>query len=179
MTIERVHSWVRNRDTDLFNVVACQGNDPSDSDVAAFERVCGYRLPTEFRDFTMSPLGGLYAEARAEVWPRAEPHQVGPFWSFLRGVMVFGIATEIPEWLDLRIQYAALRDEGFPALVPFLQRETDADKYCFNPAGAIVLWRHDDPEDQEPQGVTFAELLARELEELEDRTRRRLKGEHL
>ncbi len=178
MTITAVHQWVRNRDKSLFNVVACQGNEPTEADVAAFERDCGYRLPTEFREFTMSPLGGLYVEAREEVWPVATEFQVGPFWSFLRGVKVFGIASDIPEWLDIRVQHSSLWDEGYAHLVPFLQREADANMYCFNPAGAIVLWDHEDPEAQEPIDFVFGDLLARELAELEERTRRRIHGDH-
>jgi hypothetical protein len=178
MTIAGVHDWVRHRDHDLFNVVACQGHEPTEADIAAFERECGFRLPSEFREFTMSPLGGLYVEAREEVWPVATEFEVGPFWSFLRGVKVFGIAADIPDWLDIRVQYANMREEGFGSLVPFLQVETDANKYCFNPAGAIVVWDHEDPEAQEPVDLGFGELLARELTDLEDRVRRRMRGEH-
>ncbi len=127
----------------------------------------------------MSPLGGLYAVARDEVWPPAEAYQVGPFWSFLRGVMVFGIAREIPEWLDLRVQHSRMKQEGYGHLVPFLQLEADANQYCFNAAGAIVLWDHEEPDEQAPQDVEFGELLASELRDLEDRLHRRLRKEHL
>ncbi len=140
MAIAGVHDWVRNRDRELFHVVACQGNEPTEADIAAFERTWGHELPAEFREFTMSPLGGLYVEAREEVWPVAKEFEVGPFWSFLRGVKVFGIAKDIPEWLDIRVQHAKMRDEGYTQLVPFLQREGDANRYCFNPTGEIILW---------------------------------------
>ncbi len=178
MALGAVHEWVRKRDRNLFHVVACQGHEPTEADVAAFERDCGRRLPREFREFTMSPLGGLYAEAQEEVWPHATEFEVGPFWSFLRAVKVFGIAADIPAWLDIRVQYSKLRADGFPSLVPFLQLESDADVYCFTPPGKIVVWDHEQPELQESVDLGFGELLARELNGLEERTRRRIRGEH-
>ena len=179
MSIKQVQDWVRHRDTSLFQVVACQGNEPTDADVAAFETGCGLRLPSEFRDFMMSPLGGLYVEAREEVWPRAKEFDVGPFWSFLYAVKVFGIAADIPDWLDIRVQHAWLRDEGYAGLVPFLQIQGDANRYCFNSAGAIVYWDHEEPDDQAIVQESFGDLLIRELRDLEQRTQRRLTGEHL
>lgn len=174
-----VSDWVRNRDHAKFNVVACQGNEPSEADVREFEATCGFKLPGEFRAFLMSPLGGLYAEAREEIWPRTEAYAVGPFWSFLRGVMVFGIAKDIPEWLDIRVQYAQMRDEGYGHLVPFLQLETDPDPFCFTREGAIVQWSHEEPDEPRPEDSAFGQLLARELNELQKRTEQRIRGEHL
>jgi hypothetical protein len=169
---------VRNRDRALFHVAACQGNEPAEEDLTVFEASCGFRLPTEFREFTMSGLGGLYVEAREEVWPPAKEFQVGPFWTFLRGVKVFGIAHDIPEWLDIRVQYAEMSEQGYPNLVPFLAREGDPSRYCFNAAGAIVEWHLDDPDEPELVGASFSELLHQQLVGLEERTRRRLRGEH-
>ena len=48
-----------------------------------------------FRAFTMSPLGGLSMEVREELWPRAKE---------------FDVAAEIPDWLDLAVQCARLRE---------------------------------------------------------------------
>jgi hypothetical protein len=175
--LEEVYDYFRRYDTGLYRVVACQGNEPSEEDVAAFERACGFRLPDEFRRFTRSALGGLYMEVREEHWPRAAAYDVGPFWSFLYAVKVFGIASDIPDWLDIRVQYAQLRDEGFPHLVPFLQLQGDANMYCFDRGGRIVLWDHEQPEEQAVQETTFAELLMNEIRDLEDRTRRKMQGE--
>jgi SMI1/KNR4 family protein SUKH-1/uncharacterized protein with HXXEE motif len=166
-------------DEKTFNAASCQGNEPSEEDLAAFEQECGFRLPPDFRAFTVSPLGGLYMEAREEVWPRAEMYAVGPFWSFLYAVKVFGIARDIPEWLDLRVQYAEMKAEGFGHLVPFLQVQGDADKYCFDAAGRIVCWRHETPEEPEVEPITFAALVVRELRALEERARRKARGEDL
>ena len=179
MSIEQVQQWVRDRDRTLFNLAACQGSEPSEWDVRAFEADCGFGLPEEFRDFTMSPLGGLYVEAKEEVWPRAQLYEVGPFWSFLYAVKVFGISEDVPEWLDIRVQYAEMAGAGYPELVPFLQREGDMNRFCFTRAGEIVDWDHVTSEEPRRVEESFSDLLARELRDLEDRTRRRMRNEHL
>jgi hypothetical protein len=169
MALDDVFQYFRNYDKRSFSVAACQGNEPSEADVAAFEADVGFRLPDEFRKFTMSPLGGLYLEVREELWRRPKLHDIGPFWSFLYALKVFGIAEGIPAWLDIRVQYKEFKTEGFGDLVPFLQLEGDADKYCFDSAGRIIRWSHEEPENQEPESVTFSALLMQEIHELEDR----------
>jgi hypothetical protein len=175
--LKEVMSYFRGYDQRTFHVVACQGREPSEADVAAFERDCGFRLPEDFRKFTMSPLGGLYMEVKEELWPRPVAYSVGPFWSFLYGVKVFGIADGIPDWLDIRVQFAALREEGSPGLVPFLQRQGDADRYCFDARGRIVRWDHEQPDEREVVASSFPELLMAEIRDLEDRARRKIAGE--
>jgi SMI1/KNR4 family protein SUKH-1 len=176
-TLKDVMNYFRSYDQRTFQVVACQGREPSEADVAAFERDCGFRLPAEFREFTMSPLGGLYMEVREELWPRPTAHSVGPFWSFLYAVKVFGIAEGIPDWLDIRAQYAALQEEGVSGLVPFLQRECDANRYCFDARGRIVHWDHEEPEERAVAPSSFPELLMTEIRGLEERARKKIAGE--
>jgi hypothetical protein len=173
-----VLTYFRSYDKDAFAVFAVQGNEPTEDDLAAFEReIAGFRLPDEFREFTMSPLGGLYMEVTEEHWPRAKEFDVGPFWSFLYGLQVYGIAVDIPEWLDIRIETQRFRDDGIDDLVPFLRLVSDADCYCFDESGRILHWSHDEPEARRPEGVGFTELLMRELRELEDRLARKRRGE--
>src|SRR3954452_1044479 len=105
MPLADVFNYFRSYDKRSFEAVACRGSEPFEADVAAFEAEVGFRLPDEFREFTMSGLGGLYMEVREEFWPRAKQYDVGPFWSFLYGIKVFGIADGIPDWLDIRVQY--------------------------------------------------------------------------
>lgn len=177
MTLQDVHNYFRNWDRESFEVVACKPNQPTEADVAAFEAVVGFGLPEEFRDFTMSSLGGLYMAVREELWPRPQAGQVGPAWSFEYGLKVFGIATTIPDWLDIRVQYNEFRDEGFPDLVPFLQIECDADRYCFDSAGRIIKWDHEEPDGRVALAMSFSELLMREIRELEARRDRKVRGE--
>jgi hypothetical protein len=174
MPLNNVFKYFGHHDMNSFYVVACQGNEPREADVAAFEADVGFRLPGEFREFTMSPLGGLYMEVREELWPRPKLYDVGPFWSFLYALKVFGIAEGIPEWLDIREQYKEFKAEGFADLVPFLQLVGDADKYCFDSAGRIIRWSHEEPENREPEPIAFSDLLMREIHELEERKDRRI-----
>ena len=176
MALDEVFNYFRRYDKRTLQVVACKGNEPSEADVAAFEADVGFRLPEEFREFTMSGLGGLYMEVREEFWPRPKLLEVGPFWSFLYGLKVFGIAHGIPEWLDIRVQYREFKAEGFPDLVPFLQLVGDADKCCFDAGGRIVRWSHDEPESREIEDMSFGDLLMHEIRQLEERRDRKIRG---
>ena len=88
MPLDHVFNYFRGYDKRTYQVVACLGNEPNEADVAAFEAEVGFRLPDEFREFTMSGLGGLYMEVREQFWPRPKLYDVGPFWSFLFGLKV-------------------------------------------------------------------------------------------
>ena len=57
----------------------------------------------------MSPLGGLYMEVREEIWPMAKEYEVAPFWEFCRGIMVYGISDNVPDWLDIRVKNFMMR----------------------------------------------------------------------
>lgn len=102
MALKEVYDYFHSYDKQTYQVVACMGNEPSEKDVKDFESQYKIKLPAEFREFTMSPLGGLYMEVREEIWPRAKQYDIGPFWSFCRGIIVYGIADEIPDFLDIR-----------------------------------------------------------------------------
>jgi hypothetical protein len=173
MALEDVYRYFRSWDRASFEVFACRGHEPTEAD----EAEVGFRLPDEFRELTLSSLGGLYMAVREELWPRPQAGQVGPAWSFAYGLKVFGIAADIPDWLDIRVQYREFRAEGFADLVPFLQVECDADRYCFDRAGNIVRWEHDEPELREQVASSFAELLLAEIHALEARRDRKARGE--
>lgn len=177
MSLEAVFDYFHHYDKQAYQVVACSGNEPDDEDLAAFESTVGFRLPDEFREFTMSPLGGLYMEVREELWRRAKAYDVGPFWSFLYGLKVFGIASDIPEWLDIRVQFQEMVDAGMTGLVPFLQLEGDADCYCFDADRRIIQWSHDEPDARRVVETTFGKLLMQEIRELEARKERKMRGE--
>lgn len=169
MSLHDLATYIRALDRKAFTVVACRGHEPSEQDVAAFEAGVGFRLPDEFREFTMSSLGGLYVEVKEALWPRPKEYEVGPFWTLQYAVRVYGLADTIPDWLDIRVRFERLKAVGCPGLVPFLQLECDADMYCFNSAGRIVRWKHEDVEAPDPIDMTFSRLLLSELRELEKR----------
>jgi hypothetical protein len=148
----------------------------TEADIARFEERSGFALPADFREFSKSFLGGLYLEAREELWPRAKAGDVGPFWSFLYAIKVFGFADGVPDWLDIRVQHDAFRADGAPDLVPFLALEGDADRYCFDAAGQVIRWRHEEPAVREVVDGTFSDVFLREVAELEDRLRDKLRN---
>lgn len=100
MSLDKVYDYFHNYDKQTYQIAACMGNEPSEQDIKNFENQYQIILPADFREFTMSPLGGLYMEVREEIWPRAKPYDIGPFWSFCRGIIVYGIANGIPEFLQ-------------------------------------------------------------------------------
>ncbi|MDD2468078.1 MAG: SMI1/KNR4 family protein [Desulfobulbus sp.] len=158
------------KDNSEFFVVSCKGVQPTEKDLTDFENEIGFRLPDEFREFTKSYLGGMYMEVKEELWPRPKEGDVGPFWSFLYALKVFGIAEGIPDWLDLRSQYREFSAEfEVSGLVPFLQIQGNADRYCFDQSGRILEYFHDDIEFPREVAQTFSELLLEEIKELEDR----------
>lgn len=177
MTIENVESYFRAYDKRRYQVVAQQGAEPDEGVISEFERAIGFRLPEEFREFSLHPLGGLFMEAREEVWPTTERFAVGPFWSFLRGLMVYGFSAQAPDWLSIEPTWREMKEEGYPHLVPFLKVIGDGDPYCFSSSGGIVIWRHEEPDDPEPFDGGFYAALLHEISELDDRVERKLRGE--
>jgi hypothetical protein len=177
VSLDQVFAYFREYDRSSFEVFACQGNEPSEDDIAAFEASVGFVLPGAFRQFTMSPLGGLYMAVKEDLWPRPKLYDVGPFWSFLYGLKVFGIAEGIPDVLDIRVQAAEMKKAGFSDIVPFFQRIDDANKYCFNQSGQIIDWDHEVPDERRVIDEAFPELLLREIRDLESRKDMKLRGE--
>jgi hypothetical protein len=174
MALNDVMEYFQQYDKTTFRVVTCQGHVPTEEALLAFEEACGFQVPDEFAEFTLSPLGGLFMEVREALWPRADGHPGG-----LYGVKVFGIADNIPGWLDIRTQFDTMRAAGHSKLVPFLQVEGDRDCYCFNEAGEIIYWDHEDPDARKVVDSSFSEILLKELRDLEDRAKRKIAGEEL
>jgi hypothetical protein len=155
-----------------FSLFACGKDAPSESALQEFEQEIGFRLPEDFRAFSMSPLGGIYIDVKEQVWPRAQAGAIGPFWSFLYGMFVFGFAKDIPEWMDIHIHTRQFRQETKTALVPFLTVLSDADVYCFDEKGTVRRWNHELSE-AEPVQKTFSEVFAYEVERLRQRKDRK------
>ena len=58
MSLEKVYEYFHNYDKQSYQVAACMGNEPSEQDIMNFENQYQITLPADFREFTMSPLGG-------------------------------------------------------------------------------------------------------------------------
>lgn len=168
--LDEVSRYLRSYNSEIYEVSACgKFNRPTEAEVTGFENEIGFRLPADIRMFMMSTLGGLYYAVREELWPRPKLYDVGPAWSFKYGFMVFGIGSDIPEMLDITIEYRKLAYAGYRNLVPIMAVCTDADRYCCDSEGQIYYWSPDAPDSPELLDLTFPELLMQQITELDER----------
>ncbi len=172
VTLRDVNDYLDNIDPECFQYWCSQDKAPDRSEVRKFFDEIGFTLPEEFCDFSTSRFNGLYIEVPEEVWPR---RQGGAVWWFLYGISVFGIGREVPDWLDLRVQYAQFQNAGMPDLLPIMRRVSDADRYCFTRDGQVVRWCHETHETMIVDG-SFSDCLMRELLALEERKDRVVRG---
>ncbi len=177
MPISDIENYFRTWDKSSYSVFAQQGFEPAESEIVSFEDEIGFRLPEEFRQYLLHPLGGLYMEVKEELWPRGKLYEVGPAWSFLYGFYCYSFSQEAPDWMNLRSAWQDMSESGSPHLVPFLRILSDADPYCFTREGKIVIWRHETPAEPDSVEGTFSEIFMEELRALEDRKARKLAGE--
>ena len=176
MSLKQIEGYFRKYDKKSYEVFSQQGSAPSTADVAAFEERVGFHFPAEFREFAVHPLGGLYMAVKEELWPRPKAYDVGPFWSFLYGIAVFGLSTKAPDWLQMSEAWLRLSEGGNSQLLPFLKVIGDPDLYCFTRDQKIVIWRHEIPDEPEEVAESFSEVLMSEIHELEKRKEWKVKG---
>lgn len=158
-----------------FYVAAAGVNAPSKSDLTALGRRIGCRFPSEFIAHSTGALGGAYIEVKEEFWPRPKIYDVGPFWTFLYALYVYGIARDTPDWMHLEQQALKFRAENELSLVPCLKLVGDADLYLFTPEGLIVQWQHELNDVQSFDG-NFFDLFEREVKQLRERKDNKLAG---
>ena len=176
MSLEQIEGYFRNYDKKSYEVFSQQGEEPSAATVAAFEKRVGFHFPAEFREFAVHPLGGLYMAVKEELWPRPKAYDVGPFWSFLYGFMVFGLSAKAPDWLQMSKAWLRLSEGRDAQLVPFLKVIGDAAPYCFTRDQKIVILRHENLSEPEGVAKSFSEVLMFEIHELERRKEWKVKG---
>lgn len=177
MSLENFYSWFRDWDDIDYVFLGQRQVEPTEADIASVESQIGFRLPEDFREFSMDSLGGSYLAVREELWPRPKANHVAPLWTFFYGLTVYSFCKEAPDWMLLTRAWDAISKKGHSNLVPFLRIIGNADRYCFNRNQQIVIWRHDTPERSEVISESFYEVLLREIEALEDRKIRWLRGE--
>lgn len=177
MSLDQIDSYFRNYDKKSYEVFSQQGDEPSTADVLDFESRIGFCFPDEFREFAVHPLGGLYVAVKEELWPRPRKYEVGPFWSFLYGLMIYALSRQAPDWLQMGPAWGRMCDAGYPQFVPFLKVIGNPDPYCFTPDQKIIIWRRETPAEVEEVAKSFSEVLMFEIRELERRKERRVKGE--
>lgn len=162
----------RHLERGVYNICACGEDATLSKEIKDFEKKIGYCLPDDFVDFSMSSLGGIYVEVKEEFWPRAKAYDVGPFWSFLYGLAVFGFAHDVPEWMDIRKKAEEFKVETESDYIPFMKIMGDADLYCFGEDKKIYQWSHE-TNAFERIDKNFIDLLEYELSELQQRKDRK------
>jgi hypothetical protein len=176
MSLQLVYDYFANyrKAESDFEVFSALGSEASEADVSSFERAIGFRFPEEFREFSTSYLGCLGMVAKESIWPPPKKYEVGPFWSFLRGFMVFGFSKEAPLELSIEHRLAEFRkDFTVTELVPFMKLYGCADRFCFDSSGRIFEFQHDDPAHPEPIASSFSDHLMAQVRDLEERMKRK------
>lgn len=167
MTLNDLEQFAFSYNRAVYRLMASGRAAPSEQRLEDFEDSIDFRFPNDFREFTLSPLGGLCYEVFDDLWVRPTEAEGPDDWRLLYGIKVFGIAAGVPEWLDLREELNALPPEETD-LIPFMARGDEPQRYCFDLDHQIVRW---DPSNgkREIVEVGFYDLLFREIEELEKR----------
>lgn len=167
MTAEKFHERIWEIldpvETQYFEVVAAPA--PDAESIAGLEAAVGFPLPAAFAAFCQRT-NGLCVMAREEVWPRAKEFEVGPAWTFWRGLVLLGIdAPELPEWASISAQQRQLSEAGLPGILPVLKIVGDGSRiWGVDQAGTLVVI--DDMTDPEPLGGDLTDLYAEQIAEL-------------
>ncbi|MGD8214015.1 hypothetical protein [Aestuariimicrobium sp. Y1814] len=178
-TIDDIGDWFTDRDREAWDAFAQGADVPSEQDVADLEAEIGFRLPDQVRELAFHPLGGLFIEAKEELWPQPQAHDVGPAWTFQNGLMAFSLSEEAPEWMQTRTALDRFR-EYFPDLtgrLPVLKRSSDPLMWTINAEGELAMFipgLEDEPSIFEGD---FFDLVLDEIRELVERLARKLAGE--
>jgi len=165
---ERIWEILDPVDTQYFEVVAAPA--PGAESIAKLEAAAGFPLPAAFTAFCQRT-NGLCVMAREEAWPHAKEFEVGPAWTFWRGLVLLGIdAPELPEWASISAQQRQLAEAGLPGILPLLKIVGDGSRiWGVDQAGTIVVV--DDMADPEPLGGDLTDLYAEQIAELMQRQR--------
>ncbi|WP_377324920.1 SMI1/KNR4 family protein [Pimelobacter simplex] len=154
---------------DEYEIVAA--GPATDEQVAALEAALGLRVPAPLRDLLGDRLNGLAVLARIELWPPAEPYDVGPAWTFWPGLVVLGVGGEdLPGWASIEVRALQLREAGITDVVPAFVVHGDGDRtWGLRPDGSVVLtWSTTGEVDE--LGTDLATAYREEVAALRQRT---------
>ncbi|WP_052097571.1 SMI1/KNR4 family protein [Achromobacter sp. RTa] len=163
---ERIWEILDPVDTQYFEVVAAPA--PGAESIAELEAAVGFPLPAALTAFCQRT-NGLCVMAREEAWPQAKEFEVGPAWTFWRGLVLLGIdAPELPEWASISAQQRQLAEAGVSGILPVLKIVGDGSRiWGVDQAGTVVVI--DDMADPEPLGGDLTDLYAEQIAELMQR----------
>jgi hypothetical protein len=169
MPIQLIEDYFRSYDKATYRVSAQQGAEPSEAEVRAFISQHDFPIDDELVAILTHPLGGLFMDVSPDIWPESREYDVGPAWTFMRGVMAYTLSPDAPDWLSMARRREEMSALGYPQFLPFFRVIGEADDYCLTKDGRIVIWRHDDPDEPEPVSMSVTELIMHEIRELEQR----------
>ncbi len=170
MTAEQFHQRIWEIldpvDGDHFEVVAAPA--PDAEAIASLEAAAGFPLPAAFAAFCQRT-NGLCVMAREEAWPHAKEFEVGPAWTFWRGLVLLGIdAPELPEWASISAQQRQLAEAGLSGILPVLKIVGDGSRiWGVDQAGTVVVI--DDLTEPEPLDGDLTALYAEQIADLMQR----------
>ncbi|OZI49634.1 SMI1/KNR4 family protein [Bordetella genomosp. 4] len=170
MTAEQFHQrmWeiLEIVDTDYFEALSAPA--PEAKAIASLEAAVGFPLPAAFAAFCQRS-NGLSVIAREDVWPHAQEFDVGPAWTFWRGLVLLGIDTpELPEWASISAHQRQLAEAGLPGILPVLKIVGDGSRiWGVDQEGTVVVI--DDLTDPEPLSGDLTDLYAEQIAELVQR----------
>jgi hypothetical protein len=166
--MELAGKYINTREYEFF------GGRVEESALMAYEDSIGFKLPDDFKDFLMSPIGGIVVEVKEDIWPAPVEGSVGEFWTFIRGLKVYTIHPEAPEYLQIGVEAQHFKEETGLDYYPFMQLYHNADLYVFDSHQTIYQWDHETNE-VEKVDMKFTALLEMELQELNERKEKYIK----
>ncbi len=128
----------------------------------------GVKFPKEYLAHVCGKFPGIYVEAKEEVWPRPQPYDVGPFWSFLYGIHTYTASDLSEEWMRLDAVGKQFQESTGKIALPILQVLGDADVYCTDQEGRLVRYLHEENR-LEVVDRNFWEIFETEIQELVER----------
>ena len=143
----------------------------SEASVLALGRDLGVRFPDAFVAHICGEFPGAIVLTAEHVWPRPDPYKVAPFWQFLYAVHSFTPLTTSEAWMRLDVVGRRFQAETGHAAVPIFKIMGDADVYCTDANGQLLLFDHE-LNTLEPVELDFWNLLERETRELVERKNR-------
>ena len=125
---------------DDFELFFSGKNHPSEKEIESYAAEINCNFPDDFKCLSSSYLNGFLAEAKENVWPRK---QGGAHWMFQYALIIYGLDSGLPDWVNLRHEVNEFRDKTKTDLTPFMRTISCSEPYCFTSDGQIVKWSND------------------------------------
>ena len=167
MSLSDLSQYIQDYNKAIYRVRASGHCPPSVKQWAYLEASIDFEFPTEFREFSLSPMSGLCVEVYEELWDRPPEIEEGLLWLSQFSVKTFGIGFGLPTWLDLREELNAL-PKIETDLIPFMALGNDPDRYCFDLDLQIIRWSPNKGERTVIDG-DFHTFLLQQIKDLEER----------